>query len=68
MQSASTAIAFSDFSSILSAIGQQISVSSVVSTLAAIIPLVIGFVFMWWGVRKGTKMLMGSFRKGRVNP
>ncbi len=68
MQSASTAIAFADFSSILTAIGAQISVQSVVSTLAAIVPLVIGFVFMWWGVRKGTKMLMGSFRKGRVNP
>ena len=58
-------ITYSDFSSIISAMQAQISVSTVVGVLAAIVPVVIGLVFMWWGVRKGSKVLMRAFKSGK---
>ena len=46
----------------IDAITAQISVSQVVGVLAAAAAIAITFVFMWWGVRKVTKMVMGSDR------
>lgn len=63
-----TAITSSDFTSVLSAIQAQISVSTVVEVLAVGAGAAIGLVFMWWGVRKLTAMLMGAFRKGGIRP
>lgn len=60
-----TPIAYTDFSSIITAMQAQISVSTVVGVLAAIVPVVIGLVFMWWGVRKGSKVLMRAFKSGK---
>lgn len=63
-----TAITFADFKSVIDAITAQVSVSSVVGVLAAAAAIAITFVFMWWGVRKVTKMVMGSARSGKINP
>ena len=52
----------------IDAITAQISVSQVVGVLAAAAAIAITFVFMWWGVRKVTKMVMGSARSGKINP
>lgn len=60
-----TPITYTDFSSIITAMQAQISVSTVVGVLAAIVPVVIGLVFMWWGVRKGSKVLMRAFKSGK---
>lgn len=60
-------VTVSDFNSVISALTNQISVSSVVGVLAALVGVVVGLAFMWWGVRKGTSMLMSAFKKGRVN-
>lgn len=69
MQSSTfTAITFADFKSVIDAITAQVSVSSVVGVLAAAAAIAITFVFMWWGVRKVTKMVMGSARSGKINP
>lgn len=69
MQTSSfTAITFADFKSVIDAITAQVSVSSVVGVLAAAAAIAITFVFMWWGVRKVTKMVMGSARSGKINP
>lgn len=66
--SGSTAITSSAFQSVISAVTAQISVTTVVEVLAYAVPLCIGLVFMWWGVRKVTRMIMGAFRKGKLRP
>lgn len=66
--SAFTAVTYADFKSVIDAITAQISVSQVVGVLAAAAAIAITFVFMWWGVRKVTKMVMGSARSGKINP
>lgn len=66
--SSSTAITSSAFQNVISAVTAQISVTTVVEVLAYAVPLCIGLVFMWWGVRKVTRMIMGAFRKGKLRP
>lgn len=63
-----TAVTYADFKSVIDAITAQVSVSQVVGVLAAAAAIAITFVFMWWGVRKVTKMVMGSARSGKINP
>lgn len=60
-----TPISYTDFQSVITAMSAQLSVSTVVGVLAAITPVVIGLVFMWWGVRKGSKVLMRAFKSGK---
>lgn len=53
--------------SVLSALTAQISVSTIVGVLASAITAAIGFVFMWWGVRKLLSTFFSGFRKGRAS-
>lgn len=57
----------SDYSSILAALTGQISVSSIVGVLAAAIGASIGFVFLWWAVRKLLATFFSGFRKGKAS-
>lgn len=57
----------SDYSSILTAMTGQISVSTIVGVLAAAIGAAIGFVFLWWAVRKLMSTFFSGFRKGRAS-
>lgn len=70
MQSPSsfTAVTYTDFKSVIDAITAQVSVPQVVGVLAAAAAIAVTFVFMWWGVRKVTRMVMGSARSGKINP
>lgn len=61
---ASSAISSSDFTSILSAVQQQISVATIVEVLAVGAGAAIGLVFMWWGAKKLVAMLMSGATKG----
>ena len=61
-----TVVTANDWSSVIAAMTGQISVSTVVATLATLVTAGIGLVFMWWGVRKAVGSLMGSFRSGRI--
>lgn len=63
----STAISSSNFTSVLSAVTDQISVATVVEVLAVGAGAAVGLVFMWWGVRKLIKILMSAFRKGKLS-
>ncbi len=56
-----------DWQAVITAITSQISVSTIVATLAVFVGAVIGIVFMWWGVRKAVRTLMAAFRKGKVS-
>lgn len=62
----SSAIGYSDFSSIITALSGQISVSTIVTVIAAIIGITVGIGFMWWGARYGTRKLMGALKGGKV--
>ena len=62
-----TAITATDFTSILTTLQEQISVSSVVGVLAVAAGAAVGLAFMWWGVRKLTRVLMSAFKKGKVS-
>lgn len=62
----SSVVSANDWASVISAMTGQISVSTVVATLATLVTAGIGLVFMWWGVRKAVGSLMGSFRSGRI--
>lgn len=62
-----TAVSTTDFQSILTTLQGQISVSTVVSVLAVAAGAAVGLAFMWWGVRKLTRVLMSAFKKGKVS-
>lgn len=66
LEGPSTVVTANDWASVISAMTGQISVSTVVATLATLVTAGIGLVFMWWGVRKAVGSLMGSFRSGRI--
>lgn len=61
-----TVVTANDWASVITAMTGQISVATVVATLATLVTAGIGLVFMWWGVRKAVGSLMGSFRSGRI--
>lgn len=62
-----TAISSADFTSVLTALQGQISVSTVVEVLAVVVAACVGLAFMWWGVRKVIRALMSAFKKGKVS-
>lgn len=62
-----SAISSTDFNSVLNALQNQISVSTVVEVLAVAAGVAVGLAFMWWGVRKLTRVLMSAFKKGKVS-
>lgn len=64
---ATTTVSSSDFQSVLDAITGQISVSTIVGVLGTCASVGVGFVFMWWGVRKVLKALMSAFKKGKIS-
>lgn len=61
------AVTASDWSSVITAMTGQISVSTIVGVLATLVTSGIGLVFMWWGVRKAASSLMAAFRKGKMS-
>lgn len=61
------AITSSDFTSVLTALQGQISVTTIVEVLAVTAGACVGMAFMWWGVRKLVRALMSAFKKGRVS-
>ena len=58
---------YNTFKSVIDAILGQVSVQNIVTVLASAAAIAITFVFLWWGVRKVTAMVMGSARKGKIS-
>lgn len=67
LASSTATVTASDWSAVVNAMTGQISVSTIVATLAVFVGAVIGIVFMWWGVRKAVRTIMAAFRKGKVS-
>lgn len=63
----STAIGSSAFTEVITALQAQISVATIVEVLAYAATAVVAMVFLWWGVRKVTQMVMSAFRNGRIS-
>lgn len=62
-----TVVSPADWASVMTALTGQVSVSTIVGTLATLVTAGIGLVFMWWGVRKALRSLMAAFRKGKMS-
>lgn len=60
-------VSSADWASVISAMTNQISVSTIVGVLATLVAAGIGLVFMWWGVRKAAGSLMAAFKKGKMS-
>lgn len=67
LASSTATVTVADWSAVVNAMTGQISVSTIVATLAVFVGAVIGIVFMWWGVRKAVRTIMAAFRKGKVS-
>lgn len=63
----STVVSASDWSSVMTALTAQVSVSTIIGVLVTLVTAGIGLVFMWWGVRKALRSLMAAFRKGKMS-
>lgn len=63
----STVVDPSTYADVLTAMTGQISVTTIVGVLAAAIGASIGFVFLWWGVRKLMSTFFSGFRKGKAS-
>lgn len=59
-----TVVSSDDFKPVLDALTSQISITTVVGIIAAVVAAGIGFVFLWWGIRKVFGAVMKAF-KGR---
>ena len=67
LASSTATVTAKDWAAVVDAMTGQISVSTIVATLAVFVGAVIGIVFMWWGVRKAVRTIMAAFRKGKVS-
>lgn len=59
--------AWSDFADIVSAITGVFSTSSVISILAGIFGAAIGFVFLWFVVKRIVRVIMGAINGGNLS-
>lgn len=55
-----------DVQSIMSAVTTQFSISNIITFLAYIIGASIGFVFLWWAVRKAWRAIIAAATRGRA--
>ena len=54
------------FQPVIDALQTQISAANVTAVLAVAVGACVGLVFMWWGIRKVSSMLMWAFKRGRI--
>lgn len=66
LATASNTIGYDDFKSIITNLSAQISVSTIVTVIGAIIALTVAIGFAWWGARYGTRKLMAALKGGKV--
>lgn len=64
---AGTTVTAADWASVITALTNQVSVSTIVAVLATTVAAGIGLVFMWWGLRKAVRTIMAAFRKGKLS-
>ena len=60
-----TTIGFDDIKSIIDPVIQQFSVANIAAVIGGVLGVSVGFVFMWWGVRKLYRMVLKATTKGK---
>lgn len=60
-----TAVSASTIMDILTAITSTFSITQIVAMIAGILGVSLTFVFLWWGVRKGAKVVMAAVKSGK---
>ena len=63
----SATIGYDDFKAIITAMSGQISVSTIVAVIAAVVGITVAIGFAWWGGRYGVRKLMGALKGGKVS-
>lgn len=66
LATAPSTVSYTDFSSIISALTGQISVSTIVAVIAAVVGITVGIAFMWWGARYGSRKIMAALKGGKT--
>lgn len=61
-----TAVSVSDFQAIITALTGQISVSTIVGVISAVVAITVGIAFMWWGARYASRKIMAALKKGKT--
>lgn len=54
------------WSSVMDGLTAQLNVQSIVGVIAALVGACVGFVFLWWGVRKGARALISAVKSGKL--
>lgn len=62
-----TAVSPTDWASVITGVTSQFSVANIVGTISAVVASGIGFVFLWWGVRKAFSSIMGAVKNGTLS-
>lgn len=62
----STTVTASDWAQVITDVTSQFSVTNIVGVISAMVVAGIGFVFLWWGVRKGLRSIMSAVKRGRA--
>lgn len=57
----------SNLEGLLTNMAQNINGAKVATVLATAAGICVGLVFLWWGVRKVSSMLMVAFRNGKLS-
>ena len=52
---------------IMEALTAVISWDNIVPILVGVLGVSVGLAFSWWALRKGSRMLMAAFKKGKVS-
>ena len=63
---AATPIPAETLQSVLTAVTDTFSVSTIVSYIAYILGATVGFVLIWWGIRKAFKAIKNAATKGKA--
>ena len=66
LDGAVTPVGVADFNSVFTALTNQISVSTIVAVIGAVVALTVGIAFMWWGARYGSRKIMAALKKGKT--
>lgn len=62
-----TALPSSTWSSVINAVTNYFTPTAIVETITAVVSAGIVFVFLWWGVRKAFRSIMGAVKNGSLS-
>lgn len=64
---ASTEVTTNTIMDILTAVTDVFSIGQIVSMIAGLLGVSMAFVFLWWGVRRGARIIMRAVRSGKFS-